>query len=66
MKQVTKDEFWEFVMGADFNILSRVDGPYPYTSTFSTVGRMEVGKIVESYAADRIWPTEKKYFLVTV
>jgi hypothetical protein len=65
MKQVTKEQFWQRITRATFDILSSVEpGPYPYTSVFKTRDGLCVGKIIDRYANPaQPWPVISDYFL---
>lgn len=63
MRQVTKERFWEFIGGATFNVVSTIEGSYPYTSIFKTAGGTTVGKIVGRYTDESESSVAKDYFL---
>lgn len=61
--EVTKYQFWDFIMGAEYNIISSVEpGPFPYTSSFKTIYGIMVGKIVDRYIRGSA-RTTSDYFL---
>jgi hypothetical protein len=65
MKQVSREQFWQRITRATFDILSSVEpGPYPYTSAFKTRDGLCVGKIIARYEnPGKLWPVVSVYFL---
>lgn len=61
MKEVTKDEYRQFI--GDKQIKYYVEGDYPYTSFWKDTYGNVVAKEVESYPEGGVYPTVSKYYI---
>lgn len=60
-KEVTKDEFYKIVGPLDATLSTL--GNYPYTTEFKLrYGRL-IGKSVDSYEGEYLWPVITRYYI---
>jgi hypothetical protein len=66
MKEVTKEEFWQFVNGYDGDLVYNIENPYsyPYTGIFTLRHLSDVkAKRVGSCPPGKIYPITTKYYI---
>jgi hypothetical protein len=61
MKEVTRDEYWNFIR--DKNVTYNVVGDYPFTGYWKDRWGNIVAKRVDSYPEDGVYPLVEKYYI---
>ncbi len=63
MKEVTKQEYMDFVYSNPVDLVYSAIGNYPFTGQWKTRGGKLMAKRVDSYPPNAVWPLTSKYYI---